>query len=310
MRKRSGSFPKRVYFGGPWRWLGRLLYTFKGAWRRIRTGRVITKLLGPQYVRSRSKIEIDITYACNLFCLNCNRSVTQAPESRHMPLRMIQRFVDDSIARGKRWERIRVLGGEPTLHPEFLEIIAELRRYRAWNLQCRIEVVTNGYGEFVKARLAQLPEDIWIEDSAKTNVIQPSFRPFNMAPIDDPAFASADFTNGCAIMDECGMGLTPTGYYPCALAGGIDRVVGIGLGKPGLPDDGDSMLEAARAFCRLCGRFKDGHYIPPELRPALTSEQISPTWQEAYSKWRDQRRGNHEPVSDDTMAPLNAGRSA
>jgi hypothetical protein len=212
-----------------------------------------------------------------------------------MPLDMIRRFVDDSIRSKKYWRRMRVLGGEPTLHPQFLEVIAELRRYRSWNPDCRIEVVTNGYGEIVQSRLAQLPGDIWIENSAKTDVVQPSFRPFNMAPVDDPAFANADFSNGCAIMDECGMGLTPTGYYPCALAGGIDRVVGLNLGKPTLPPDHDDMLDAARAFCRLCGRFKDGHYIPKELRPPLTSEEISPAWLNAYAKWKAQKSAQTTP---------------
>lgn len=262
----------------------------------MRVSRALTRFLGPQYSPSKHLIEIDITYACNLHCLNCNRSVTQAPDPRHMPLSMINEFVQNSIERGIRWQKIRVLGGEPTLHPEFLAIISELIRYRSWCPSCRIEVVSNGHGEAVRRQLDSLPRDIWVENSNKTSAIQPTFRPFNLAPIDDPAFAKADFSNGCAIMQDCGMGLTPLGYYPCAVAGGIDRILGANLGKSSLPADDDQMVDATESLCRLCGRFKDGHFIPKPLRPPITDEQISPTWTELYARWRQRRLSTKDPA--------------
>lgn len=286
MDRPESSFPRHPSIPDRWLWLGRLWYGARAAWRHLRVSRMLTRLCGPQYRRSRDMIEIDITYACNLHCLNCNRSVTQAPDKQHMPLSMVKSFVDDSIARSKRWRRIRVLGGEPTLHPEFMAIIEELRRYRQWHSGCLIEVVTNGYGKAVTAKIDALPQDIWVENSRKTSVIQPTFGPFNMAPSDDPKYAHADYSNGCAIMDECGMGLTPSGYYPCAVAGGIDRITNDGLGQSTLPDDSDDMLEAARKLCRLCGRFRAGHFVPRNLRPPLLDEQMSPTWERLYEEWR------------------------
>jgi hypothetical protein len=88
---------------GAFRLYWRVHYAVRAAWRRVRIARWITRLLGPQYRRSRDLIEIDITYACNLHCLNCNRSVTQAPEALHMPLERVASFVEESISRGKRW---------------------------------------------------------------------------------------------------------------------------------------------------------------------------------------------------------------
>lgn len=204
-------------------WLERVLYRVRAVWRHFRILRGVTRLFGPQYRRSRDRIEIDITYACNLHCLNCNRSVTQAPENLHLDHGAVRAFVDTSIARGKRWRRMRILGGEPTLHPQFHEIVAELLRYRDSFPECVVEVVSNGYGVFVEAQLARLPREVWIDNSLKTSRIQPQFGPFNDAPIDDPAYARVDYRNGCAIASDCGMGLTPTGYYPCAIAGGIER---------------------------------------------------------------------------------------
>ena len=286
---RKSSFPDRTI---SLRWLGvvRSWYRLRAVWRHTRVSRWLTCWLGPQYRRSRSLLEIDITYACNLHCYNCNRSVRQAPDALHLPVEKLRLWVDEWIARKKKWRRIRVLGGEPTIHPQFREVIAELLRYRAWSPTTLIEVVTNGHGIAVEAQLKALPPEVWIENSRKQTVVQPTFGPFNLAPVDDPAYRHTDFRNGCAIVRDCGMGLTPSGYYPCALAGGIDRITGDGLGRQDLPEESDDMLEAAAKFCRLCGRFRDGHFVPPVLRPALVNEEISPAWREIYARWRARRQ--------------------
>jgi hypothetical protein len=253
-------------------------YAFKARYRNFRISAGTTRMLGPQYRRSRERIEIDITYVCNLRCLNCNRSISQAPEKLHISLSRIRQFVDESIARGKRWKGIRVLGGEPTLHPEFLPITEELLRYHQWDPDCIITVVSNGYGKAVNEMLKKIPSSIQVENTSKTGNLQPSFGAFNVAPVDDPRFANADFRNGCDIMENCGMGLTPLGYYPCAVAGGIDRIAGKNLGSAALPADDDDMLSAASELCRLCGHFRDGHCAPPEMRPILLKQEMSPTW--------------------------------
>lgn len=285
----TNSFGKNPFYRTKIPILEKWIYRLRAKWRHFRVGRLPTKLLGSQYTRSRNKIEIDITYACNLRCYNCNRSVRQAPERLHMPLAMVTDFVDSSISRKKQWKRIRVLGGEPTIHPEFQAIIGELLRYRKSYPNCLIEVVTNGHGEPVEAQLAQLPKDIWVENSRKSSNIQPDFGPFNDAPVDDPRYANKVFRNGCAIVEDCGMGLTPLGYYPCAVAGGMDRVLGETLGRESLPSDGDSMEDILESRCRLCGRFRDGHYVPRNFRPPLTEERISPTWAKIYSEWRERK---------------------
>lgn len=280
--------------GSRWLWAWRIWYRLRAFWRHVRVSRPLTRLFGPQYRRSRDMIEIDITYLCNLHCLNCNRSVTQAREARHMPVEQITRFVDDSIQRGKRWRRIRVLGGEPTLHPEFDRVVHELLRYKAAHPAAIVEVVTNGYGARVERVLAGLPATVMIDNTRKEGPIQPSFGPFNMAPSDDRRFRGSAFVNGCAVLEECGMGLTPMGYYPCAVAGGIDRILGENLGVHELPGDEDDMARAAERLCSLCGRFRDGHFVPRALRPALTEAQVSPTWRRLYADWHRSKTASRE----------------
>lgn len=276
-----------------WVWLWRWIYAGRAAWRHVRTTRPAAALLGRQYQRSRDLIEIDITYLCNLHCLNCNRSVSQARDEMHMPVETVARFVNDSIARRTRWRRIRVLGGEPTLHPQFQAVMAELLRYKAWHGECIVEVATNGYGSRVNRELGALPAGVLIDNSAKSSDVQAHFGPFNLAPIDDWRYSWTDYSNGCTIIRDCGIGLTPMGYYPCAVAGGIDRILRADLGRRELPEDSDDMSDQLRALCRLCGRFRDGHFVPRILRPELVESKISPSWERLYERWHADREGHH-----------------
>ena len=254
--------------------------------RWIRVQRPTTRLLGYQYRVATEIIEIDLTYLCNLRCNNCNRSSAQAPEAAHIDLDVVRQFVDDSLLARRNWSRIRLLGGEPTLHPDFMAILNELERYRAEYPDTSIQLVTNGYGSKVKRILQSIPKSIYIENSSKNSDVQPGFGPFNLAPQDSASYLWADYRNGCAIASTCGLGLTPQGYYPCAIAGGIDRVLGLQRGRSRLPPASDEMRDLMDTACRLCGRFRDGHYVPERLRPPLLKQETSPSWQKIYEDWR------------------------
>jgi hypothetical protein len=200
-----------------------------------------------------------------------------------MTVDQVRRFVDESLLASQRWEKIRVLGGEPTLHPEFDAILAELLRYRAAVPEVILEVATHGGGDRVRAALARIPAGIRVEDTGKEGPEQP-FGTFNVAPVDRPDYADADYTNGCAVTEVCGVGVTPYGYYPCAVAGGIDRIMGYDLGRKRLPSPDDDQADQLAAFCRVCGHFKREHEEP------VTSSVQSPTWVDAYARWRDTPR--------------------
>ncbi|MDX9787986.1 MAG: radical SAM protein [Desulfobacterales bacterium] len=242
----------------------------------LRCQRPLVYLFGNPFQRSRHYIEIDITYRCNLMCLNCNRSCTQSPSPIEMPVATIVSFIDQSIASGATWRRIRLLGGEPTLHTRFFDIIELLRAYRtAHNPELRIVVCTNGCGAKVQRRLQQLPADIAIKNTSKLGG-QRLFRPFNRAPVDSRWNRFADFSCGCRILGDCGIGLTPMGYYACAVAGGIDRIFEFNVGRPQLPEPGDDLENHLRLFCRYCGHF--GFQWPTK------QAKMSPVWQKAYRR--------------------------
>ena len=243
----------------------------------IRCQRPVVQRFGRPFVRSRRRVEIDITYRCNLRCRNCNRSCTQAPAAIDMPVAQVEAFLTDSMAARIRWRRIRLLGGEPTLHPDFKSIVDRLVRYRSdHNPTLRIVICTNGRGRKVRNALSMLPSQIVIKNTSKTDR-QRLFRPFNAAPIDRWRYRFADFGCGCRIIADCGLGLTPQGYYPCAIAGGIDRIFGFGLGRRSLPSADDEMIDLLKRFCPLCGHF--GFSWPTR------QARMSPVWQRGYARY-------------------------
>jgi hypothetical protein len=249
------------------------------SWLRVQ--RPVTRILGLEYHLNRRYIIIDITYACNLHCHNCNRSCTQAPTQEQMTVAQIRRFLDMSIASNVRWECIRILGGEPTLHPDLLEIIDMLRSWRLhYAPEAEIGFDTNGYGRKVRKVLRLIPDDVKIKNSGKKDP-EPLFKTFNIAPADLIAYRFADFRNGCNALKKCGMGLTPYGFYPCSIAGGIDRVFGFGAGRDKLPTEDDDMYDLLEKFCHLCGHF-ERRYRSRVHRPVMSA-----IWKASYQRYHD-----------------------
>jgi hypothetical protein len=261
--------------------LGQLASAEYNFWR---VKKPVTAILGPQYRRSRQYIEIDITYACNLNCYNCNRSCEQAPTGEHMTPAQIELFIKESIAADYRWKRIRLLGGEPTVHKQFFEILDLVRAYRDEHSPGTIiEVITNGHGDKVNRAIAKIPSDVVINNTSKETKVQPHFGSFNVAPEDVPDYEDADYRNGCWVIENCGMALGPNGYYVCAVAGGIDRIRGWDLGRRTLPVITDDMNDHLERFCGTCGHFKR------RVEPSYDRPVMSQTWETAYDSYRRRR---------------------
>lgn len=257
---------------------------FRDLRNAIRVSRPLTAVVGPEFRTSSDLIEIDITYRCNLKCYNCDRSCTQAPDTVDMTLVQLERFVDETRIMSRKWKRIRIMGGEPLLHPnveEILEIFADFRRE---NSETLIEVITNGYGEIVRKAMRKIPPMITLKNTNKTKRFQRKFEPFNLAPIDKRRHILTDFSNGCWITEECGIGLNAYGYYPCGVGGSIDRVFGFDIGRKELPSENDPMTDQKRKLCPLCGHFANRRFIPIAEREAVLGEPKSKSWIEAYKR--------------------------
>ena len=246
------------------------------AYQFVRAQSFVSNTFGRQFQLSRKFVEIDITYKCNLKCINCNRSCSQAPSDIELNVSKIDAFLKQSIEKQIQWKRIRILGGEPTLHSRIFDIIDLLINYQKYyNPSVRLVLGTNFFGKPVHRVLARLPDKIVLKSTIKFSR-ENLFKPFNVAPADTIYNQFSDYTCGCRIIEECGLGLTPSGYYMCAVAGGIDRIFEYNLGKKEIPDEADALIDQMSTFCRLCGHF--GFQWPTRKK------KLSKTWRLAYER--------------------------
>lgn len=252
----------------------------------VRISKPITKILGPEYATSLDHIEIDITFKCNLKCFNCDRSCTQAPSDSTMSVEQIKKFIDESISKDKHWSRIRILGGEPTLHPDMDEILHILMDYKKnYSPSTWLELTTNNFGLEVNRKLLKVPREIYVNNTRKTGRFQKKFEAFNLAPCDNKMYSFTDFTNACWITNDCGMGLNRYGYYQCGCAGSIDRVLGFDVGLKTMPITHKNFIIQKNKLCKLCGHFIRRRYIAAEDRDLVNGEPKSAIWIQAYKKY-------------------------
>jgi uncharacterized radical SAM superfamily Fe-S cluster-containing enzyme len=65
---------------------------------------------------------VEITASCNLSCPMCYAA--SAPGGMHLPLEACRRAIDQLVEREGRPEVLQLSGGEPTIHPQFFEILS------------------------------------------------------------------------------------------------------------------------------------------------------------------------------------------
>ena len=256
----------------------------------IRASRPISWLIGKQFKPSLDDIEIDVTFSCNLGCYNCDRSCAQAPSDDYITINQIQKFLNETINLNKKWNRIRICGGEPFLHSNLNVILQLLRDYKNnFSPETKLEITTNGYGSEVVEKVQNVSPDFIINNTNKTGKFQKKFEPFNLAPKDEKSNLLTDYRNCCWIAKDCGIGLNKFGYYLCGVGGGIDRVTGFDIGLKKIPLERTSLYNQAKCLCELCGHFNFRVFRPLETREPVNGEPKSKSWIEFYRLYSEKK---------------------
>jgi hypothetical protein len=261
---------------------------------KIKPDGLLLKILAPLYAKFKSyfipwetalnAIELEITTYCSLDCNNCDRSVRQAPTGEYMSLEQVNKFVQESLDLNWKWERINILGGEPTMHPNFFEIIESIKKYKDKFNDCQVELATNGYGSFVNKVLNQIPDWIIIKNSSKQSSKQ-NFSSYNIAPIDLKKYRNKDFSRGCWITEKCGLGLNRYGYYCCGAGASVDRVFGFNIGLLSLSMVNRNEIKSQlMKLCQYCGHFKESYQTD-----IISEDKLSPSWEKAYAEYKKNR---------------------
>lgn len=237
-------------------------------------------------------LELDITYRCGLNCINCNRMTGIAPgrPNEDMTVEQVEKLFADSVRLKYPWRAMFLVGGEPTTHPDLDAIVSRIGEYRdTHNPYLDLTLATHGHGEHVNRRLAEVTTAfpfLHVLNSHKQGNVHPDFVAPCVAMVDvDPAWAATHRYEGCSVSGHCGISYNYAGFYPCAVAGAIDRIFGLNQAILSLVDvSEETMVERYQTFCRYCG------YYRPIRENSRTL--ISPTWRRGLKSYRSRSAGH------------------
>src|SRR3990172_567027 len=88
------------------------------------------------------KIELNITFQCNLKCPGCNRLCNITELDKPMEVKQVRLLIEKLREENVKLIRTKVVGGEPTLHRNFLEICRVLGENT--DIAGKVSVNTNG----------------------------------------------------------------------------------------------------------------------------------------------------------------------
>lgn len=221
-----------------------------------------------------SHVQLELTTDCNLKCFNCDRNCGTAPSTECMSIEQVWKFIEESLDLRKEWERIDLIGGEPTLYPHLATAISLLRLYHDRFPKCQFRFSTNGIGKAQEV-LQTLPKWVTIRNSKKSKKVQ-EFVAYNSAPCDNGERHIAS----CSVPWRCGLALTRNGYFLCGAGASVARVFGLDIGLHSLRDVTPAhVTQQIPALCKYCG-----HSIV-KTRHLTTKPEISKSWQEAFDKY-------------------------
>jgi len=219
------------------------------------------------------RIELEITLRCNLACPTCNRHCNAYGDlsDSDMTLDQIRRFVRDVQTSGRRYEYIAALGGEPTLHPQFAEVMEILHEgLVAKGYAQRLRIISNGVLPIPESVLDLCPEVVTSDHETK-----PHYEAF-IAPKDTGQERAL-----CSVLRNCGISLSAYGYAPCGPGAAIARLFGLkGFMRKSLPANPGEFGDL-EPLCELCQR---GAKSPPML-PMGAKATFSESYQTALEAY-------------------------
>ncbi len=241
------------------------------------------------YIPNIKVLEIDITHNCTLQCLNCDRGLSLLPGNKAaiMELDQIRRFIDQTITNEHPWEQIRIMGGEPTIHRDFDEIVHVMSAYKKeYNTSLRLIVSSNGYTPFTKKKLAWLEQnypEIIIENTSKTDNYQKGFNMIHYAICDIHNNPDYEY-KGCWATEACAIGLNASGFYCCAVGGAIDKFFKYNIGIKDLADvNVENLSKMFNPLCSKCGRYQQMQVDNNNIEVV-----VSKTWKDCLDGFDEQ----------------------
>lgn len=225
-------------------------------------------------IKQLNAVEVELTTICNLKCINCDRRCRQAPSDEEISVQQIEHFIEETKLTNYPWRYVRILGGEPSLHKDFRFILELLLK----GINAPIEVVSNGYG-LAKEIESRITSGIHLKNTRKKDQYQTQFIHQEQTMLEKHNLTDI---KSCSHVDDCGLGLTRYGFYPCGPGAAIDRVLGLDIGIKKLElVSHENIYAQMRSLCMYCG-WSDSRSMPPKIE----YEKMSPFWSSAYESYK------------------------
>ena len=209
---------------------------------------------------------IVLTYDCNLRCQGCNRylDVMRVPNS-DIGLDDIQEGYNRVMAAKIEIRKCRVTGGEPLLHPQFVEAVTLIGQ--TWNKDYggRTCVFTNGTQVIPKQGRS------WRYKSSAATDRDAAFWPSMLSPADLGLEPVLGGEQRCKIQAGCGRLFDAFGFGFCIFAGPLGRLLGIDRYAA------HPLLEGRPEICKHC-QFSQ----PANIRARLSAQQRAGTLEGGY----------------------------
>ncbi len=237
---------------------------------------------------SMQRLQIDLNSMCTLGCHNCDRHIDIAPGDveQNITLEQIEKMINESIDIDYKWDSMIILGGEPTIHPQFREIVSTIVSYRNnYNKDMKIRMASNGYTLKTREELSWVKDnfpDIFVANTSKTSNIQGDFVNVRNAPKD--RYPEGTHFERCPMPCHGGIGFNYSGFYGCATGAATAKIFGYDIGIRNMKDLTYKNLEKVfDILCPLCG-----HWDCVEFSEDINNEpKLSKSWINALERYKE-----------------------
>lgn len=198
-------------------------------------------------------IQIEVTNACINQCANCTRCVGHHPIPFFMDLAMVEKILNSINGFGGM---VGIMGGEPTMHPKFIEICKLLQEKVPKE---RRGLWTSGYkwNWFKKTILDTFPIEniVYNEHSTEGGIHQPLL--VAMKDVIKDKKLREELKDNCWAQrrwETCSV--TPNGAYFCEIAGAIDTLFNQGNGAIPIESGwwkNTELFKKQQKICDSCG---------------------------------------------------------
>ena len=197
-----------------------------------------------------SVIRIEVTNACTFKCAHCTKAVPHISKPFFADIAMIE----NALKSLKGWKKnVGCTGGEPTIHPKFLEI-CELYRAYFPREQCGLWTSNAENLNKYKDEIASTFDILLFDDHSVTTEHHPLMLASEEIVQDEPY--RNELIDNCWIQRQWGPTITPKGAFFCEVAATFDTLFD---GPGGYPLDAGWWNKTTEIFrdqrdryCRFC----------------------------------------------------------